>query len=154
MWMTLRCGLLLVATYLVHTILAQNFDALVNSVFNAHNTARTNPEAYKDLIQTELDEKVYFDTGLNKWIKCLDAAFNKSAGHTSCSSKLTVSSNGTSYWDSAIADLTNDTGQHYYPVNALEWSYGLAASCTDHVLDIGPCAATGHNGTDNSTAFE
>ena len=48
--MTLRCGLLFVATYLVHTILAQDFDALVQSVFNAHNTARTNPEAYKDLI--------------------------------------------------------------------------------------------------------
>lgn len=75
-----------------------------------------------------MDEKLYYDTGLASWTKCLDVAFNASAGdgNGDCFSRLYVNSNGTTYWQSAIDDLTDPTGQHAYPVRELEWSNGLA----------------------------
>lgn len=43
-----------------------------------------------------------------------------------------------------------DEAVHGYPTHALKWSDGLAKSCADHVLDVGMCGTTGHDGRDIS----
>ena len=65
-----------------------------------------------------------------------------------------MATNENSYvpWDSAIDDLTYSTGQYSYPVSSLLFSQGLANSCVDLILDIGPCGLTQYTGQDGSTS--
>lgn len=56
-------------------------------------------------------------------------------------------------WDSAVTDLSGG-GTHGTPTTALTLLDGLSVSCTDHVIDGGPCALSGHNGRDKSQASE
>lgn len=49
-------------------------------------------------------------------------------------------------WSSAITYLNSVTG-----LSELKWSNGLAHSCQNHVLDIGPNGLTSHTGSNGST---
>ena len=64
-----------------------------------------------------------------------------------------VNENSYDPWDTALTDLTYQSGSLYYPCPALTWSDGLANSCEDHVLDIGPCGVEGDFGQDQSDVY-
>lgn len=40
------------------------------------------------------------------------------------------------------------------PVAKLRWSKEMAMACRDHVVDVGPKGATGHNNTDGTTTWQ
>lgn len=96
---------------------------------------------------TTKNQKMAFD-GSNLLRCAHSSTFNLLTGDTinQCSSQggVLMASNENEFtpWDSAISEMNPPDGIYSDPVPDLSLSHGLANSCVDLVLDIGPCGLT------------
>lgn len=125
-----------------------NYEALNYASFEAHNLARTNPQAYAKMAQDELDNKFVYDRNGNPTRSiCLAPDFTPKSNV--CYYTLSTQE-GAKAWKEAVTAL-NSAPSGLQP---LQWSEGLAQACYDHIRDSGPSGLTGHTGSDGSSPDE
>ncbi|MFQ5549848.1 MAG: CAP domain-containing protein [Gemmatimonadales bacterium] len=126
----LRAALLMLL-YVAPALAAQTPTSLERGVLAETNLARTNPNAYADILERRL------------------AWFDGSVIRRPGASVGIRTNEGPQAVREAIAFLRRQP-----PLLPLEWSHGLWRAARDHAEDQGPTGQTGHDGTDGSRMDE